>query len=80
MWNRSSLHNLIETKLTDYQIIVVANREPYVHRFVNGGANVECIRPASGLAAALDPVMRASGGVWVGHGSGDADREFVERA
>jgi trehalose-6-phosphate synthase len=78
MWNRSALHNLIETKLTDYQIIVVANREPYVHRFVQGGAGVECIRPASGLAAALDPVMRASGGVWVGHGSGDADREFVD--
>jgi len=78
MWNRSALHNLIETKLTDYQIIVVANREPYVHRFTGGGASVECIRPASGLAAALDPVMRASGGVWVAHGSGDADREFVD--
>ncbi len=78
MWNRSSLHDLIETKLTDYKIIVVANREPYVHRFTDGGAGVECIRPASGLAAALDPVMRASGGVWVGHGSGDADRRFVD--
>jgi trehalose-6-phosphate synthase len=78
MWNKSSLHDLIETKLTDYQIIVVANREPYVHRFHDGGARVECIRPASGLAAALDPVMRASGGVWVGHGSGDADRRFVD--
>jgi trehalose-6-phosphate synthase len=79
MWNKSSLHELIETKLSDHQFIVVANREPYVHRFANGGTEVECIRPASGMAAALDPVMRASGGVWIGHGSGDADREFVDR-
>src|SRR5262249_24177364 len=66
------------TKMTDYQMIVVANREPYIHRLVDG--RVECIRPASGMAAALDPVMRASGGVWVGHGSGDADRRMVDEA
>jgi trehalose 6-phosphate synthase len=78
MWDKESLHELIETKLTDFQIIVVANREPYVHRFVGDGETVECIRPASGMASALDPVMRASGGVWVAHGSGDADRATVD--
>jgi trehalose 6-phosphate synthase len=78
MWDKASLHDLIKTKLSDYQIIVVANREPYIHRFVNGDETIECIRPASGMAAALDPVMRASGGVWIGHGSGDADRASVD--
>ena len=77
MWDKASLHELIETKLAGYQIIVVANREPYVHRFDEGGSII-CIRPASGMATALDPVMRASGGVWVGHGSGDADRATVD--
>jgi trehalose 6-phosphate synthase len=76
MWNKASLHDLIDTKMTDYQMIVVANREPYIHRFV--GDSIECLRPASGMAAALDPVMRAGGGVWVGHGSGDADRVTVD--
>jgi trehalose 6-phosphate synthase len=35
--------------------------------------------PASGLTTALDPILRASGGVWVAHGSGGADREVVDR-
>jgi alpha,alpha-trehalose-phosphate synthase [UDP-forming] len=78
MWNKASLHELIETKLNDYQIIVVANREPYIHRYTGNDDEIECARPASGMAAALDPVMRASGGVWVGHGSGDADRRTVD--
>jgi trehalose 6-phosphate synthase len=79
MWDKASLHDLITTKMTDYQFIVVANREPYLHRFVNGGDTIECIKPASGMAAALDPVMKASGGVWIGHGSGDADRATVDK-
>src|SRR6185312_7001703 len=34
--------------------------------------------PASGMATALDPVMRACDGVWVAHGSGNADRKTVD--
>jgi trehalose 6-phosphate synthase len=79
MWDKVSLHDLITLKMTDYQFIVVANREPYIHRYVNGDDTIDCIRPASGMAAALDPVMRASGGVWIGHGSGDADRATVDK-
>ncbi|HBU69512.1 MAG TPA: trehalose-6-phosphate synthase, partial [Elusimicrobia bacterium] len=33
--------------------------------------------PASGVVTALDPVMRACGGVWVAQGSGNADRKFA---
>jgi len=54
------------------RFIVVSNREPYLHTLTRDG--IECITPASGMATALDPVMRASGGVWIAHGSGDADR------
>ncbi len=78
MWDKASLHDLIATKMSDYQMIVVANREAYIHRFE--GDSIECQRPASGMAAALDPVMRAAGGVWVGHGSGDADRTTVDES
>jgi trehalose-6-phosphate synthase len=30
------------------------------------------------MATALDPVMRACGGLWIAHGSGDADRQTVD--
>jgi trehalose 6-phosphate synthase len=76
MWNEAALQELISSQLSGQQIIVVANREPYLHRFA--GDSIECTRPASGMASALDPVMRASGGIWVAHGSGDADRLTVD--
>ncbi|MDI3298216.1 MAG: bifunctional alpha,alpha-trehalose-phosphate synthase (UDP-forming)/trehalose-phosphatase [Bacillota bacterium] len=58
------------------QLVVVANREPYVHRRRQGRVAVE--RPPGGLVAALDPVLRAVGGTWVGWGSGSADRQAVD--
>ena len=39
---------------------------------------IEWTRPASGLVTALDPVMRATGGTWIAHGSGNADRETAD--
>lgn len=76
VWAKSDLLSLISEKLKDVKLIAVSNREPYVHRRTKKG--LECIQPASGLAMALDPVMRACGGIWVAHGSGDADREVTD--
>src|SRR4029077_837428 len=50
--------------------------EPYQHRYKNG--RVECVPPASGMVSALEPIMRATDGVWVAHGSGNADRRTVD--
>jgi trehalose 6-phosphate synthase len=77
MWTEAALQHLIRSKLSGHRFIVVANREPYIHRFTGGG--VECVQPASGLATALHPIMQASGGVWIAHGSGDADRFAADR-
>lgn len=76
MWTKAALHELLKTRLGNHQLIVVGNREPYIHRKVNG--QVRCVLPASGMATALDPIMQACGGVWVAHGSGDADRSVVD--
>ena len=76
MWNQAKLQKLVKDKLSDYLFVVVSNREPYVHNYVND--KIECIVPASGLTVALDPVMRACGGTWVAHGSGSADRAVVD--
>lgn len=62
--------------LGDRQLIVVSNREPYVHHRREGGLEVE--NPPGGLVAALDPVLQATGGVWVAWGSGDADFEVTD--
>ncbi len=70
---RDSLRRLIRRKLGKHRFIVVSNREPYVHVYRNG--RIECERPESGMAVALDPVMRASRGLWIAHGSGPADSE-----
>lgn len=77
VWTREVLHEFVRTKLDGYRFIVVSNREPFQHRHVNG--HVECVKPAGGVATALDPVMRACGGLWIAHGSGDADRDTVDQ-
>ena len=77
MWTRESLHDLVKEKLAGYLFVVVSNREPYIHTF--SGREIVCQVPASGLTVALDPVMQACGGIWVAHGSGDADREVVDK-
>ena len=78
MWTKEGLLELIRDKLHGYQFILVSNREPYIHRY--SGDGIECVQPPSGLTIALDPIMRASGGTWIAHGSGDADRRTVDSA
>jgi trehalose 6-phosphate synthase len=75
-WTKDRLEEVARTRLGGAKLIVVGNREPYVHRYRDG--EVEWYRPAGGLTTALDPVMQACGGTWVAHGSGDADRETVD--
>jgi trehalose 6-phosphate synthase len=75
-WTRERLEEVAQTRLGTAKLIVVANREPFIHQYE--GEDIRCMRPASGLATALDPVLRACSGVWVGHGSGDADRAVAD--
>jgi trehalose 6-phosphate synthase len=75
-WSPETLHRLLEERLPGVEIIAVSNREPYIHNHRNGSIALQI--PASGLVAALEPVMRACGGKWIAHGSGSADRETVD--
>ncbi|HVZ44787.1 MAG TPA: trehalose-6-phosphate synthase [Ramlibacter sp.] len=76
-WDAQRLQSLLRTQLRGDQVIVVSNREPYLHEKVAGMVMVR--RPASGLVTAVEPVMRACSGTWIAHGSGSADREAVDR-
>lgn len=75
-WTAERLRSLLHTQLHGDQVIVVSNREPYIHERGPDGIIVK--RPASGLVTAVEPVMRACSGTWIAHGSGDADREVVD--
>ncbi|HJV62199.1 MAG TPA: trehalose-6-phosphate synthase [Albitalea sp.] len=76
-WNPDRLRALLQTKLRGDQVIVVSNREPYIHEVE--GNRVVVKRPASGLVTAVEPVMRACSGTWIAHGSGSGDKLVVDR-
>lgn len=75
-WSPAMLRNVLAHKLPGAEVIVVSN-EPYIHNGDTGKIVVQT--PASGLVAAIEPIMRACGGTWVAHGSGSADRKTVDR-
>jgi trehalose 6-phosphate synthase len=75
-WSRERLSALIHKELGALPLILVSNREPWIHRLHNGGVVAE--RPASGLVSAVEPFAEASGGTWIAHGSGDADLLSVD--
>ena len=75
-WSAASLKAILERQPGGGDVIVVSNREPYIH--IKGDDGVRVQHPASGLVTALEPVMRACAGTWIAHGSGSADRETVD--
>jgi trehalose 6-phosphate synthase len=72
------LRQTLRRHLSGEQVIIAANREPYIHDRQPDGS-IRVLHPASGLVTALEPVMRACSGVWVAHGSGTADRATVDK-
>jgi trehalose 6-phosphate synthase len=77
IWTEAKLRDLTRAKLGENAFIVVSNREPYMHVIDYITEAPKCTRPASGVVTAIDPIMRACGGTWIAHGSGNADRKFV---
>ncbi len=77
LWTEAKLRDLIHARLGENALIVVSNREPYMHVIDDITGQPKCIRPASGVVTAIDPILRACGGTWVAHGSGNADSKFV---
>ncbi|MFA5231208.1 MAG: trehalose-6-phosphate synthase [Candidatus Omnitrophota bacterium] len=77
IWTEAKLKDLIHAKLGDNSLFVVSNREPYMHVFDENLGKEICIRPASGVVTAIHPILSACGGTWIAHGSGNADKKFV---
>ena len=75
-WGPETLRAILHGELRGDDVIVVSNREPYIH--VNKAGRIDVQRPASGLVTALEPIMRACSGTWIAHGGGSADRDTVD--
>jgi trehalose 6-phosphate synthase len=75
-WKPATLKTILRDHLAGDEVLIVSNREPYIHNRRDQGIDVQV--PASGVVTALEPIMRACSGVWIAHGSGSADREVVD--
>lgn len=75
-WTAERLQEFIKARIKDRPLIVISNREPYVHTKSKG--SVQWSVPAGGVITALETVMAACGGTWIAHGSGNADRETAD--
>lgn len=76
IWTPERLNEEMKQVLQNRKLIVVSNREPYMH--IRSGREINVIMPASGMVTALEPILKACGGLWIASGSGDADRETVD--
>src|ERR1700721_1217548 len=75
MWTADRLSVQLRTRLDGGHLVVVSNREPYMHE--RNGKVLEVVVPPSGLVTALEPVLTACDGTWIAHGGGSADRALV---
>jgi trehalose-6-phosphate synthase len=76
IWTPARLKAETKMIMKDRMLIVVSNREPYMH--IHEGKEIKCIIPASGMVTAMEPILKACGGLWLASGSGDADKEVVD--
>lgn len=57
--------------ITWNKLILVTNREPYIHRKIK--KEIICKKSIGGVVSALDPLMQIHKGTWIAWGSGNAD-------
>jgi trehalose 6-phosphate synthase len=78
VWTPERLKEEVKRLLANRSITVVSNREPYMH--IHAGKEIKYIVPASGMVTALEPILKACGGLWIASGTGDADKESVNKS
>ena len=70
-WTKEDLRRLVQREIGDFRLVVVSNRQPYVHELVDG--QLSYVSPAGGLTTAIDPLMQECGGTWIANGGGRGD-------
>jgi len=77
IWTPERLNVEIGNLLQNRRMLVVSNREPYMH--IHEGKEIKCIVPASGMITAMEPILKACSGLWIASGTGNADKETVDK-
>lgn len=75
MWTKEQLQETVRSRMSDYLLVTVSNRQPYGH--IQKGAKIVCQRQPGGVVTALTPVMQAIDGTWVALGTSPQDRLAV---
>lgn len=75
-WTQNRLGQFFKQRMSGRYLVVVSNREPYVHKLESKNVIVE--KTPHGLFTALDSVLRSTGGTWIAHGSGNKDKDYVD--
>ena len=74
---KNSLEQYIKKNLKDRVFIVSSNREPYSHTHTVDG--IQMMKAAGGVHNLLNLIAQVSNGTYVAHGSGDADKDVVDK-
>jgi trehalose 6-phosphate synthase len=74
---RAALASAGEIGRSDGGLVVVSNREPWIHEYAADGS-IQVRQTPGGVSVALDALMRDRGGLWIAHGAGSADRAVVD--
>jgi trehalose-6-phosphate synthase/Kef-type K+ transport system membrane component KefB len=77
LFRRGLLRAGARQALVPRPLVVLSNREPYLHMAQEDGT-ARVVPATGGVAVALDSLMRERGGVWIAHGAGTADRCVVD--
>jgi len=75
-WTAERLKHFVKDLIKNRQIVVVSNREPYIH--IKNGNKITYYFPASGVVTATDLLMQSTGGIWIANGSGEEDKAVVD--
>lgn len=77
IWTSERLKIETRNLLDGQMLVLVSNREPYMH--IHEGRQIKCLVPASGMISAMEPILKSCGGLWIASGTGDADKETVDK-
>lgn len=76
MWDRAQLVETIRAQFKDRQLVIVSNREPFLHYY--DGSKVKVKRSVGGVSIPFDSILRATHGLWVAYGGSEADKAVVD--
>jgi trehalose-6-phosphate synthase len=74
-WKKQTIEKLTSERMRDHQLIIVSSAEPYTHAYHKDKITVT--RGSGGIITAMEPIIKANGGLWIAYGRGPADKEMV---